>query len=123
MKKLVIFIFSISLILLEDGLAVEREDAKKAISKESQPSEVLVQFERDYVLLKQKQFEIENTFSYVYYSSNQIYLNSFAILDPVFLTLGKFGIETNRRHIFVDNISLIRSSKQCSTRNKYSNYV
>lgn len=83
-----------------------KEEAKKSIKEESQPQEVLIQFQRDYILLKRNQFEVENTFDYIYYSANQIYLNSFAILNPVFLTLGRFGIETAKRHIFVDNVSL-----------------
>ncbi len=105
-KKAVKMMLIPALLVTEVSLADEKEEAKKAISKEAQPQEVLIQFERDYVLLKRHQIEVENTLSYIYYSANQIYLNSFAILDPVFLTLGKFGIETNRRHIFVDNIAL-----------------
>ncbi|WP_456465108.1 transporter [Persephonella sp.] len=105
MKKSLIFLFLLS-VFASTVLASSEEEAKEAIKKESQPEEVLTQFERDYVLLKKKQIEIENTFNYTYYSANQIYLNSFAILNPVFLTLGRFGIERARRHIFIDNISL-----------------
>ena len=104
-KRIFYGFFSL-LTIFNFSVAEDKEEAKKALSRENQPQEVLSQFERDYVLLKKKQFEVENTFSYIYYSANQIYLNSFAILDPVFLTLGQFGIETNRRHIFVDNITL-----------------
>jgi len=32
-----------------------KEKAKEAISREAQPEEVLTQFQRDYILLKQKQ--------------------------------------------------------------------
>ena len=105
-KKVCKFSLLSGLLLVGVSIADEKEEAKKAISKESQPQEVLIHFERDYVLLKKHQLEVENTLSYIYYSANQVYLNSFAILDPVFLTLGKFGIETNRRHIFVDSVSL-----------------
>lgn len=72
-----------------------QEEAKKALTR----------LEKDYILLKNKQVEIEYTFSFTYYSANQIYLESFAILDPVFLTLGRFGIERARRHIFVNSIA------------------
>ena len=71
-----------------------------------EPERVLTQFERDYVLLKKGQFEFEENFTYTYYSANQIFLESFAILDPVFLTLGKFGIETAKRNIFVNTFFL-----------------
>ncbi|WP_456401348.1 transporter [Persephonella sp.] len=87
-----------------DESAIEK--AKKALQKEAQPEEVLIQFERDYVLLPKSKFEVESSFSYVYYSANQIYLSSFAILDPVFLTLGEFGIKNARRHIIQYNISI-----------------
>jgi hypothetical protein len=60
---------------------------------------------KHYVLLKQGQWEAENSVAYSYYSANQIYLQSFAILDPVFLTLGQFGIESARRHIFTYNLA------------------
>ncbi len=105
-RKLFGLLLTASLIfstLFADG---DNEKLKQAIQRESQPKEVLTNFERDYVLLKKGQFEIENAFSYTYTSAKQIYLESFAILDPVFLTLGRFGIENNRRHIFTDNISL-----------------
>jgi hypothetical protein len=67
---------------------------------------ILTQFERDYVLLKRGQYEIEENFSYVYMSVNQVFLQGFAILDPIFLTLGVFGIERVRRHIFMNVFSL-----------------
>ncbi len=70
------------------------------------PEQALTQFERDYVLLGQWEFEFEENFSYTYYSANQIFLESFAILDPVFLTLGRFGIESAKRHIFVNTFFL-----------------
>ncbi len=66
----------------------------------------LTQLEKDYVLLKKGQFEFEEMFTFTYYSANQIYLESFAILDPVFLAIGKFGIERARRHIFVNTFAL-----------------
>ncbi len=69
---------------------------------ESRPEKALSQFERDYVLLKKGQFEFEENFTYTFYSAKQIFLESFAILDPVFLTLGQFGIETAKRNIFVN---------------------
>ncbi len=105
MKKLFFFVL-LYLISCSVAFADVPAEAKEAIKKEKQPEEVLHQFQRDYVLLKKKQIEIENTFNYTYYSANQIYLNSFAILNPVFLTLGRFGIERARRHIFVDNFSI-----------------
>ncbi|RLJ70092.1 outer membrane putative beta-barrel porin/alpha-amylase [Hydrogenivirga caldilitoris] len=70
------------------------------------PEQALTQFERDYVLLKGGQFEFEENFTYTYYSANQIFLESFAILDPVFLTLGKFGIQTAKRNIFINTFML-----------------
>ncbi len=79
---------------------------EKALRQESQPKEVLSQFQRDYILLKRGQREFENDFAWTYNSANQIFLNSFAILDPVFLTLGQFGVEHIRRHIFTDTITL-----------------
>ena len=79
---------------------------EKALSQESQPKEVLSQFQRDYILLKKGQKEFENNFAWTYNSANQIFLNSFAILDPVFLTLGQFGVEHIRRHIFTDTLTL-----------------
>lgn len=87
------------LIFFSLSYAVTEEEAKAALKKEKQPEEVLTQFERDYILLKKSVLEIDTDISYVYYSANQIFLESFAILDPVFLTLGKFDIERFRRHI------------------------
>ncbi|WP_456393372.1 transporter [Persephonella sp.] len=86
----------------------EIEKAKKILKEgETQKyEETLTQFDRGYVLLKEGQFEIENSFGYIYYSANQIYLSSFAILDPIFLTLGEFGVENVRRHIFQYNLAL-----------------
>ncbi|WP_200762611.1 transporter [Nitrosophilus alvini] len=104
LKKIVLFstiiAFGTSL-----SAATQNEDLEKAIKKESQPKAVLTQFERDYVLLKKGQKEFENAFSFSYSSAKQIYLESFAILDPVFLTLGQFGIENIKRHTFSDTIS------------------
>ena len=59
---------------------------------------------KQYILLKKGQFEIENAITYSHYSANQIYLQSFAILDPVFLTLGQFGIQSSKRDIFIYNL-------------------
>lgn len=102
MKKF-FFVFSFLILIFCTPIlsyAVTKEEAKKSLTLEEQPSDVLSLFQRDYVLLKRNQIEIENNLSYIYYSSNKIYLNSFAILDPLFLTLGRFGIENTRRHIF-----------------------
>ncbi|EDP76251.1 hypothetical protein [Hydrogenivirga sp. 128-5-R1-1] len=77
-----------------------------AFGDEREPEHVLSQFERDYVLLKGGQFEVEENFTYTYYSARQIFLESFAILDPVFLTLGQFGIESAKRNIFVNTFIL-----------------
>ena len=87
------------LILTIPSIAQETQSAIR-------PEQALTQFERDYVLLGQWEFEFEENFSYTYYSANQIFLESFAILDPVFLTLGKFGIESAKRHIFVNTFFL-----------------
>ncbi|WP_457644381.1 transporter [Persephonella sp.] len=108
MKKFAGILLTSSIFLLSNAVASDQdiERAKKALQKEAQPEEVLIQFERDYVLLQKNKLEVESSFSYVYYSANQIYLSSFAILDPVFLTLGEFGIKNARRHIFQYNISL-----------------
>ena len=88
--------------------ASEIEKAKEILKKgkTEKYEESLTQFDRGYILLKGGQFEIENSLSYIYYSANQIYLSSFAILDPIFLTLGEFGIENARRHIFQYNLAL-----------------
>ncbi len=80
--------------------------AQEGTTGSIRPEQALTQFERDYVLLKQWEFEFEENISYTFYSANQIFLESFAILDPVFLTLGKFGIESARRHIFVNTFYL-----------------
>ncbi|WP_457600889.1 transporter [Hydrogenivirga sp.] len=77
-----------------------------SLGDERRAEEALSQFERDYVLLKGGQFEFEENFTYTYYSANQIFLESFAILDPVFLTLGQFGIESAKRNIFVNTFLL-----------------
>ncbi|WP_457642476.1 transporter [Persephonella sp.] len=106
MKKLYIYMFLVCLTIFSISSATSIEEAKKALQKEAQPEEVLIQFERDYVLLRKNQLEVESSFSYVYYSANQIYLSSFAILDPVFLTLGEFGIQNARRHIFQYNVAI-----------------
>ncbi len=73
---------------------------------ERSPERALSQFERDYVLLKGGQFEFEENFTYTYYSAKQIFLESFAILDPVFLTLGQFGIDSAKRNIFINTFIL-----------------
>ncbi len=77
-----------------------------SLSTAQEEARVLTQFERDYILLKRGQYEIEENFSYVYMSVNQVFLQGFAILDPIFLTLGQFGIERVRRHIFMNIFSL-----------------
>jgi hypothetical protein len=92
--------------LLSFSSAYADSNLEKALQKESQPKEVLSQFERDYVLLKKGQWEFENGFSWTYNSANQIFLESFAILDPVFLTVGAFGVENIRRYIFTDTLTL-----------------
>ncbi|MDQ7037802.1 MAG: transporter [Aquificota bacterium] len=76
------------------------------LSFAQEETRILTQFERDYILLKRGQYEVEENFSYVYMSVNQVFLQGFAILDPVFLTLGRFGIERVRRHIFTNVFSL-----------------
>ena len=76
------------------------------LKKESQPKEVLEHFQRDYILLKKGNWEFENNFQFSYNSANQIFLDSFAILDPVFLTLGQFGIEAIKRQIVSDIITV-----------------
>jgi hypothetical protein len=78
------------------------KELSKALQKESQSKEVLQHFQRDYILLKKGEWEFENNFQITYNSSNQIFLDSFAILDPTFLTLGQFGVESFKRHIFRD---------------------
>ncbi len=100
MKKLIVNL-AILIICISAGIvhAITEEEAREALKKEKQPEEILTQFERDYILLKEGQFELDTDLTYTYYSANQIFLESFAILDPVFLTLGKFDIERFRRHI------------------------
>ncbi len=108
MKRVNFFLVLFSLILYQLSMSSEQnnksleERAREAIGRQSQPEEVLTMFERDYILLKRCRFEMEEIFSYVFYSANSIYLESFAILDPVFLTLGEFGIERARRSIFTN---------------------
>ncbi|OPY70908.1 MAG: hypothetical protein A4E57_00223 [Syntrophorhabdaceae bacterium PtaU1.Bin034] len=79
-------------------------EAKTEMERQKEAA-ALIAASKQYVLLKRNQWEIENSLSYSYYSANQIYLQSFAILDPVFLTLGEFGIESARRHIFTYNLA------------------
>ena len=100
MRNIKFFGFILILLSYSISFGVTEEEARKALKKEEQPQEVLTQFERDYILLPKGTFEVDTDLSYVYYSANQIFLESFAILDPVFLTLGKFDIERFRRHIF-----------------------
>lgn len=76
-----------------------------AIGKEAQDELVLTQFQRDFILLKQKKFEFEYTFSHSYSSSNTIYLDSFAILDPMLLTFGEFGIKDIDRFIITNSFT------------------
>ncbi|WP_456383442.1 transporter [Persephonella sp.] len=109
MNKLIYnpLIILLSLSLFTISFSSEVEKAKEILKKgETQRyEESLTQFDRGYILLKRNQFEVENSLSYIYYSANQIYLSSFAILDPIFLTLGEFGIENARRHIFQYGLS------------------
>ncbi len=77
-----------------------------SLKAQEEAERILTQFERDYILLKKGKFEFEESFSYIYYTSNQVFLESFAILDPIFLTLGRFGIERIRRHILVNMFTL-----------------
>lgn len=99
-----IFLLSLSFSSFSSEIEKAKEILKKG--KEENYEESLTQFDRGYILLKKRQFEIENSLSYIYYSANQIYLSSFAILDPIFLTLGEFGIENSRRHIFQYSIAV-----------------
>ena len=98
-RKVLLLALLISTLTFSSAPQSDREAQEEA-------RRALTQLEKDYVLLKKGQFEFEEMFSFTYYSANQIYLESFAILDPVFLTLGKFGIERARRHIFVNTFSL-----------------
>ena len=108
MKKLCfifILIIPLAYVFAEEKSLEER--AREALQEQTaQPEEILTIFERDYVLVKRCRFEMEEIFSYVFYSANSIYLESFAILDPVFLTLGEFGVERVRRSIFTNLINL-----------------
>ena len=107
-KKKILGVLFVFLLLSFFSFSKKKEKAKEILKKgkEEKYEKTLTQFERDYILLKKKNFEVENSFSYIYYSANQIYLSSFAILDPIFLTLGEFGIENARRHIFQYSLSL-----------------
>ncbi len=99
--------FCLAMVLCQGVLESRPVNKKLAeVLKESQPKEVLEHFQRDYVLLKKGTFEFENDFQFTYNSSNQIFLDSFAILDPVFLTLGQFGIESIKRQIIGDVLLL-----------------
>ncbi len=100
MRKNVYLIIFTLITTFSFSYGITEKEAREALKKEKQPEEILTQFERDYILLKKGQSEIDTTITYTYYSANQIFLESFAILDPVFLTLGKFDIERFRRHIF-----------------------
>ncbi|NPA82597.1 MAG: transporter [Epsilonproteobacteria bacterium] len=90
------------------ALYSEGVDKKLAdvLKRDSQPKEVLEHFQRDYILLKKGAIEFENNFQFSYNSANQIFLDSFAILDPVFLTLGQFGIESIKRQIISDIVTV-----------------
>lgn len=94
-------LFCLTIILFTSFSSIAQENQSTI-----RPEQALTQFERDYVLLGQWEFEFEENISYTYYSANQIFLESFAILDPVFLTLGRFGIESAKRHIFVNTFFL-----------------
>jgi hypothetical protein len=106
MKKLIPAIFSIALaaVLLSDIAFAQDMTLTNGKTEEDKKLEALIGA-KQYILLKGGKFELENSAAYSYYSANQIYLQSFAILDPVFLTLGQFGIETARRHIFTYTLS------------------
>ncbi len=78
---------------------------EKTDAERDKEAAALTAASKQYILLKQGQYEVENSLSYAYYSANQIYLQSFAILDPVFLTLGEFGIQSARRSIFTYNLA------------------
>lgn len=100
MKRLAVsFIAALIAVLMFSGAALSQDR-----TEEERIREALIA-PKQYILLKGGKFEIENSVAYSYYSANQIYLQSFAILDPVFLTLGQFGIETARRHIFTYTLS------------------
>ncbi len=91
-------VFLLFVLILSTAFPISQRDREA----QEEARRALTRLEKDYVLLKKGQFEFEEVFTFTYYSANQIYLESFAILDPVFLTLGKFGIERARRHIFVN---------------------
>ncbi len=104
MKRAAAMVVSVLLLSLAliPGVAFSQNKSEEERRKESA---ALIASSKQYILLKKGQWEVENSVSYAYYSANQIYLQSFAILDPVFLTLGEFGIETPRRHIFTYNLA------------------
>ncbi len=112
MKKLKVFKKAVvfSTILAFSGSALYSAGVNKRLAevlkKENQPKEVLEHFQRDYILLKKGKWEFENNFQFSYNSANQIFLDSFAILDPVFLTLGQFGIESIKRQIVSDIVTV-----------------
>lgn len=100
MKRLAVsFIAALIAVVMFSGAALSQETRE-----EERVREALIA-PKQYILLKGGQAEIENSIAYSYFSVNQIYLQGFAILDPVFLTLGEFGIEQARRHIFTYTLS------------------
>ena len=97
-------LFFVIAFMLPSGCLLAQQERHEHEHERVRPEDVLVQFERDYVLLKKGKFEIEENFTYTFYSANQIFLDAFAILDPIFLTLGKFGIKAAKRNIFVNTL-------------------
>jgi hypothetical protein len=85
----------LSLLTLVPGLlfSEDKTDAERDKQAAVQAA-ALAAASKQYILLKRGQWEVENGISYAYYSANQIYLQSFALLDPVFLTLGEFGVKS-----------------------------
>ncbi len=93
---ILLLLFSLpATVFSEQAANAEREREAAALAAAS----------KQYILLRKGQFEIENAITYSHYSANQIYLQSFAILDPVFLTLGQFGIQSSKRDIFIYNLA------------------
>jgi len=82
-------------VLSAESTGIEREREAAALAAAS----------KQYILLRKGQWELENSIAYAHYSANQIYLQSFAILDPVFLTLGQFGVQQAKRDLFTYNLA------------------
>jgi hypothetical protein len=88
----------------EEAVSTEGEKVAANADREKEAA-ALAAASKQYILLRRDQFEVENSIFYSHYSANQIYLQSFAILDPVFLTLGQFGIQSAKRDIFIYNLA------------------